>query len=449
MIKTKDGRILNLERLTWFAVRERILKLNPELVSIINELDIDDRFPIYIARYPFGAQIINNSIAYLPLTTGHTISFNDPELPNSILDDLSYDPNFSNPLGMILNRNCESYISLGDRILPNMVLSPGEIFGSARILNNVMRSRAKQINQIPIISDINAGTKSALLLPKISDAIGINKLNKYVGCHLDKPNSYQDHNHIFSEIAYKQEANWTIEILFFSNHWLNKLKDAAWAEFYGYLSEIRQQSNKLWHNAPRWTAVFCEIENSKRLSHYSSYVIGTARHLFAIAAGSAPGYQPAIDDSFIPSKIIQDAFINGYELTDYWPVIMVPGQYSTTNNSPLYYSLNYPTLAQYNPDTYKGKSIITLTKEVQEVVQKYQSEILNSITAKNNAPSLYNAAANVEFNYYHGDPKNCEMIKLSSLIPDEDIRFKYAEAGEFPSHSPFLKGCIKISRITK
>ena len=449
MFKTKDGHALDIERLTWREASQILSSLNPRLAKIIDDLDPDKSLYLYKVRYPFGHKIIYDLETYIPLTEGGHVAFNDADaLPKELFDDLNYNQTVGSPLGVITDKNCEFYMPFGNRILPHMMISAGDIFGIARSLNNALPDDFKYHSSSPsTMWDLNSGSRSSFMLPKISDNTGHTKLKNMLALDIIKPESYQEHNEVFTHIAERSKSPWRSEVIFFSNKWQEKLKDPAWSDLYGYLSLVNRSFNKIWHNTPNWTAVYNEIEFAQRLGHHSSYVLGTARHLFTIAVGCAPGFRPATNEDSIPLNLIQEVYIDGYELTDHWPIIMEPAQFSYNyRDDPIYYSLNYPTLAQHNPSTYKGKSIISLEEDVESVIENYCNGILKSARAL--APSLYNAAKMVEFSFYHNEHgNNRKNIKNNLDLPLEDPRFNchHHPDASFPTHSPFLKGCIKIA----
>lgn len=449
MFETKDGRAIDIEKITWDKVRDDLLPLNPHLVKLIDKLGkVTKDFPFYKAKYTFGTAIIKKSKAFLPLSDGQKIYFNDPEIPEQLVQDLGYDPVTSQPLGVILSKNCEFYMPVNDRIIPHAIISPGAVFGVGRILNNLLHDGSTGFPQKPASAlwDFNAGAKSVFMLAKISDNNGHNKLNKFLGSDIEKPLSYQEHTSTFRRIAKNRESDWACEILYFSNKWLAQLKEPIFVEFVNYLFQVNRASNKVWHNTPKWTTILNDIDSKKRLDHHSFYVLATARHLLGIAAGLAPGFRPAVDDSSAPVSTMQKAYIEGYELTEHWPSIMEAAEFVTSDNQPIYYSLNHPTLPQYNPNTYKGKSIIALEEDVRHVMETYCSAITEDERTKIESSSLYSAATTVDFSFYHNDPASYKNIKNSLSLPEDDPRFKcmHAPDATFPNSSAFFKGCVMI-----
>lgn len=443
MIKTKDDRLIDADELVWEEARLMIQPFLPELVEIIDELAPSADYKLYKARYPFGAKIIDKTEAYLPLNDGRMISFNDSNLPQTLINNLSYDSKTSNPVGIVLNKSSEFYLSIGNRIMPYMIVSPGEIFGLTRILDKTDMSSLPLPHVSFFIWELTSGARSSFMLPKITESLSHNKLKKAYNLTQDKPTSYQDHWDIFRNIAQIRKADWHSEFLFFSNKWFERLTDPSWLKLYCYFLRNNRQSYEFWRNILSWQITFNEIEQTKNLK-FSSYTLDTAKHLFAIAAGVLPGFKPSTDESAIPVKTLQQAYVDGYGLNDYWPVIMEPALFSLSTKQPVYYSLSYPTLAQYDATALKGKSIISLLDELEFVIDKYLTGIKDNPLAT--STSLDKTAMMIDFNYYHHDPASYNNIKDSSLIPNEDNRFvlQNHNGGEFPKHSSFLKGCVKL-----
>ncbi len=444
MLTTEENQTLDLDELNWSEARLLLLPLAPDLVKIIDALAPDASYTLYKARYPFGAKIIDKTDCYLPLKNGKTIHFNDDYLPQNISKNLRYDPMTTNPVGIVLSKQSEFYLSTNNRMMPYAMVSPGDMFGLARILDNAEATQEGELTHRSFFMwEMTSGARSLFMLPKITENLSHTRLNKRYQLSLTKPEGCETHWDIFKAIAEKEQSPWRSEFLYFSNQWFTKLTDPAWSDFYNYCLRKNRLSYSYWRNILSWQITFNVIEQTKNL-RFSSYTLDTAKHLFAIAAGSLPGFKPATDETAAPIHLLQEAYVEGYGLTEYWPVLMELASFSLKDKAPVYYSLNYPTLAQCDPGAFKGKSLITLLDELQLVVEKYQKGIRSDTLAM--ASSLYETAQEVEFSYYHSDPGEFLNIHDNTLLPIEDPRFVIPGAsGEFPKHSPFLKGCIKIA----
>jgi hypothetical protein len=440
MLKTIDGEILDVEVLYWDQARLILNKMDPELVKIIDELSPSKDYRFYKAKYPFGTKILDKNLSYLPLKNGKTISFNSDKLSKTMIKDLSYDPAKSNPVAMVLDKQSEIYLSINQRNMPYQTVVPGDLIGLSRIIDNCEPSLVDSFSHLSFFRwELTSGARSLFMLPKITENIHHAKLKKMYGLSQDKPDTYQDHWSIFSEIAAKTQDSWCSEFLFFATKWFKNLKDPAWAKLYCYFLKKNNLSYNYWRNLLSWQITFNVIEQNKNL-RYSAYTLDTIKHLFAIADGNFLGFRPAIDENSAPIKTFQKAYLEGYVLKEHCPIIIEPSRFSLDNS--VYYSLNYPTLVQCDPETFKGKSLINLLDELQHVTKKYQMGIRDDVLAKHT--SLHQVSQAIDFSYYHNTPENYTDIKNNIVIPEEDQRF-ICETGAFPNHSPFLKGCIKIS----
>jgi len=258
------------------------------------------------------------------------------------------------------------------------------------------------------------------------------------------PKSYEEQWHVFKDIAHKSNSSWRAEILFFDNKWFDLLKNPQYGpHLFMQLSAMHKLTKRIWHHMASWDNTYGEIELKKSMTDYPIDVLFTAKHLFAISAKCAVGFRPADNDDSAPIKLLQDAYVDNYEL-EYCPTIMEPSTFCPEKQQPVYYSVNYPTLPQYSPDkNHPGIRIITTLYKVKQVMELYQTNIQrrNDIRAK----SLINAAAKVVFSYYHDDPQDYGGIKNAMLLPEEDPRLICKDNCNFPYHSAFIKGLIKIS----
>ena len=125
---------------------------------------------------------------------------------------------------------------------------------------------------------------------------------------------------------------------------------------------------------------------------------------------------------------------------------MQPTNFSANEPNPMYYSLNYPTLARHCPETFKGKTIITLLNEVERITRAYQEYVAQVIP---NTESLCETAANNKFTFYHSgsDQETYPNILDTSSVMAADSRFTKNQNGKFAEHSQFFKGFIKIQHV--
>lgn len=202
----------------------------------------------------------------------------------------------------------------------------------------------------------------------------------------------------------------------------------------------------IWHSTyAKWESDINYVLEKTKANALPAYAVSIAKHIYLIVAGGVPGFVPATDDSMLPKEFIEKAYNTVYGLKWYWPTTMQPKQF--TGEETIYYSLNLPTLILYNPETFKGKTVIELLYNVMIILCKCQEHILNEF--EDTDSHLYETAITAKFSFYHDNP-NPEIygnnIKNSATLPDEDSRF-YKAGFNFPAHNHFVRGCIKIEPV--
>ncbi len=456
MSQPKNSVLKHIKPLTGYDVYKALHPVNPELAKCIKEYITDDEIIAFRVSYPFGSKIINNKEVFLPLDNGESISFNDPSLPDNLRKHLSYTPGTNNPVGIILSKESEFYTQHTDRIESYQIAVPGQLLGFAHIMDNVAPSKNSKIHKKAYISDLDldAGARLLFMLANISNSQQHNNLSEAYGINIDKPTDYMQQCKIFRAISrslpkWIQDSlpEWVQEIIFFSNKFLNQLiSDSTKRELYAQFSHTHRLAYTVWHYAIRtWDSEVNRIMSATGANDYSAYAVNIAKHLFLIAVGGAPGFAPVTNDNMCPKFLLEEAYTtNGYGLTRQWPTLMQPELFNLENKQPIYYSPNLSTLFNFNPETFKGKTIIDLLDKVLTVVTLCQNHVLKNL--KNKDSYLYDTMKNVKFSFYHSnpDPKNfSQKIKNSLLLPEEDPRL-HKNGWNFPHLSSFVRGCIKI-----
>ena len=445
MLQTKDGRAIAVEEMTWEQTLLLISSVLPEFTKIakvdksIKQLDEDGtKYTFYKASYQFGNKIIEHKKCYLPLCNGDTISLDDPNLPDSLREDLAYNHIFQDPFGLMLNKSSEFYIHINNDIQPHTLMHKGQIFGIARAID----SSASESTSSILAMNLNAGSRSLFMLPKIGSKDNHIHLQKKYGLRQTAPTFSDNHWEIFVDIAKYAKSTWRCEIIYFPRKWIDKLKTPEWARLIVYLINMHRTSYNIWHNiAPIWNAAFGSIEQEKEMTQYYMQSLDIAKRLFMLAANSAVGFSPAIDDNMAPINLLQEAYASDYKSPS--TIIMEPTKFDIKSGSPIYYSINHPaSVARHMLENSSKKSQIMLLHEVMRINEIYRKTILSTDKM---VSSLYEVVQNTKFSYYHSNPLNYDNILDSDLIAKSDARFSHNKQKEFPKHSSFLKGCIKIA----
>ncbi|MCX7122569.1 MAG: hypothetical protein NTV32_02655 [Gammaproteobacteria bacterium] len=421
----------------WQSVRTKVAAQDPHLARLLDALSLDDEYRFYTACYPYGLSILKNSVFYLPGEDYSVISVHD--MPEPIRSDLNYNIN-ANGAGIIIRNKMEQFVMVEDRIVPFSVYGLGSLLGLTTVLDDL--TKQQRFNDYGLW-EITSGARSVFMLPKISDMLSFNKLKKIYQLEAKKPEHYTEHWSVFSEIARKRNCDWTFEVVFFSRKLIEKLKDPACDELKSYFLEYNRQFFGFWRNLFSWQVTFSRIECLRNLKQ-SAHLLDTAKHLFAVAAGIFPAFQPATDNSFMPRTLIQEIYLNEYGLKDYIPVIMQPSL--SRPGEILYSSLGMPISVEYSPKSALSSSNINDLSELMGLLKRYVKELLSRDLdiARTN---LYRIVQNNKFDFYHVNSEDRKDIQTVEALIARDPRFiQDARHGNeaFPVHSRFFKGCIAL-----
>ena len=116
-----------LEVLTWQDVEADVMKVNPELAQVINDLSPPKSYKIIKARYQYGDDILDKGVFHLPCK-GKLYPIGSEELPGEINRSLSYS-NSNMPMGFSLNKMIELHLEENNSIFPFRLFPTGKIFG--------------------------------------------------------------------------------------------------------------------------------------------------------------------------------------------------------------------------------------------------------------------------------------------------------------------------------
>ncbi|MCC2644266.1 MAG: hypothetical protein K0R49_921 [Burkholderiales bacterium] len=447
MQNIKDGRLQNTYIYNLSEVLDLISVINPTFSKRIQEKynQLKD-FPFLVVNYPFGERIIHKRDVFLPIAGGGSISVNNQSLPPIIRDNFSYTKGVNNPVGLILNKESEFYLSMANRIVSYPTINVGQMFGFVHIVDAVMKKKSKASVSI---WNLDAGARTSFILPKISENNSHTNLLRTYRIDVEKPSSYTDQSKIFSALNNSINNPWTQSVLYFPRQLLERIKtDPTFLEIYQEMCNIHRSSYNIWHNTyTKWDNDLALVFQEAKINKLSGYAINIAKHIYLTIAGGVSCFAPATDENMLPKKLIEKAYSTqeGYGLSQYWPTIMQPKQFDF--KEPVYYSISLPTLINYNPETFTEKTSIALLVEVATILDRCQKYLINKFDDYESF--LYETAIKVKFSFYHDDPnpqKYRNLIKNSTLIPEEDSRF-YKKGWAFPAHSQFVRGCIKIEPL--
>ena len=431
----------NLKIMTWKQIGKEVKSVDPQFASIIDGLSLSDEYKIYKVEYPWGQHLLKEGVLYLPNQNNKWVRLDDPSINPDMAEDLSY--NVGMPLGMVLKNSIELYMEALCRIIPFVFMPQGMIFGLWVSLYLDKHST----NYTGKTSNIVAGARSAMLLPKISDAIAFKKIKKAFGLQCKMPETLTDQWPVFAELAGHQEfpEKWTACVIYFSKKWLELKDDISWKLFrYYLLDNAWVKTNSLRNQLVSDLALSCALEEKNLRPN--PYVTDTIKHLFTIWQDGYPAYEIATDNLVMPLKPLQDIFVDVYGLK-YQPTFLVPGYLNSNPSKSLYYSLEVPTLTSFSPKSKKNINKLEDLREIKHIVQRIIDYLKEDKLGLKYTP-LSKLVDGVDLEYYHTDEDEYQEISKTSLLQKIDQNIiqeckKYDKP--FCEFSPFLRGCIRIS----
>ncbi len=431
---------LNLEEVTWSDISDEVYKINPTLAQKCDYVYMHHKCPLFKVKYHYGVPIIRYGEFYLPTLDGRVVSIKDQIVPDSLRQSLAYS---YFPLACIINNSCEVFIEEEQRIIPLNFLKTGELLGLFELMDT--------LTQTPIIHqpiwNISAGARSVFMLPSVSNIISNRRIyrNLKIHNHVHEEVNNQQHWSIFCNINSSNKDNtWHTTILVFPNQWFENQNNVAYTEFYQYLVntcwkqlQLLQwfsEYNKLW-------LIFTHAVNKRNLKP-RIYIMDTIKHLISIGQGIGMAFEPAIDNTALPTSIIQQTYIKDYNLRNYIPNIIQPTK--LTKDNKVYYSLSIPTITNSSLHCNNPPSII----EDQRNIKILLNILMDIISNQKN--KLNTGLENIKFEYFHLNKDESYQISSSAMIPENDPRFhsynnSYADNRIFCASSSFFKGCIRIS----
>ena len=376
----------------------------------------------------------------LPLPDGSVVPLSDSRIPKHIQEKLSY---ARMPLGILTNNSAEVYRELDDRIFSLVFFKPGLDFGIWEYFG------------CPTPYSVCSGARSLYMLPKITLSTSHKKLRREFGISLSPPKKSFEHWYTFKEMANHDDfgQSWYTEFLFIPQRWLhghdknphfqrlrNLILEYGWAQSgYGRTKTLFELD---------WQILASTLLSKGVRS--DPYITDTIKHLIYVCSGELPTMRPATDDQAGPIAAIQQAYIDIYGLREYVPTIMQPDSFMLDENSdPVYYSLQLPTLLEFEPRSRNALSTIDELREVMELVD-YLTEEVQKVDLTLGQITLRDLINQVKFDFYHSNTFAYGTIKPSLQMPIDDPRLLSMPSPTpdrlFAAHCSFVKGCIRISK---
>lgn len=428
-----------LEELSWEQVQAEVRHVAPELASIIDKISPSAKYKLIRATYAYGDLIVNSGVLQLPDHQGKIYPITS--LSDPLAHKLTYSPI---PLFLTLEKANEVFINASSRIIPLNLFNPGSMLGLFEAMDYYFeRSSTPQWS-------VSAGARSIIMLPKITESSGLKRLRNEFKLPASTRLKYlSDHASLFHAITKHENFTqpWENKVLFFTEDWLTNRHDPAWCELYRYFFKNAwnqaQFAIKKMELSLTWESYVKAI--SSRNLKPNIYLADQLKHIISIATGMWPGFRSADDSQLVaPTRGIQQAFVNIYQLKDYLPTLMHAFYLLNSDiRLPVYYSLFFPAILEGAPHNESSSTIMFDLKNIKL--------LLDTAIERNqdNDSSFNQVIKNTHFDYFHVEPDKMQEIQSSRLIPENDNLLlndqKYFKNRIFCSTSPFWRGCIRIN----
>ncbi len=437
------------QALTWAEISPSIQLVNPEFASILDELASENtqsqNYVCYLVRYPFGEKILDRGVLQLPNHKNQFLPIDHADQDPLLQKDLSYMRGM--PVGLVLNKSIEMFLSINNRDTPWSLMGTGKIFGLWALLNTQIS--CERGNMWNIVS----GARSIFMLPKLTDTASHKKLQRFCGISAPAPQNLSDHWEIFKQLTNqhgpREHTHWSAELLFFSHHWVKQQSDKLWQALRLYFYRCAWEATAFLRNQVIYDVEFYNAIESHNLKP-DPYLVDTSKHTLAISMSTQTGFGVALNNNSAPISFLQKTYLDIYGLT-YAPTIMQPTYINNPQHQPIYYSLHVPTLGGYSPKGRKLASKKYNLKELKYILQKiFKAFSDNPFELQESPVSLYNIMKDLSFRYFHTeqDPFG-EIEHTQSLIQSDNALKTHLDQYphlDFCDTSLFLCGVIQIAK---
>ena len=433
---------------TWAAIANRVRSLNPNFAKILDLYSQDHPEACYLVKYPFGQKILEAGELQIPAHSGKFLPLTHPDQSKNIKKNLSYITGM--PIGLVLDHTLEMFLSINQRETPFSIMEPGKIFGLWAWLNPSLSCERGNMWHI------TSGARSIFMLPKLTDSASHKKLQRFCGIHESAPTQLSDQWKVFTALfnqhAHRENYQWSSELLFFSEDWIQQQNEELWRHLKLFLYQCAWDATAFWRNQFIYDLEFYHALENNNLKP-DPYIIDTSRHTLAISTGIQTGFGVALDDHAAPISFLQKIYLEIYDLP-YAPTFMQPTYIHNQQQQPIYYSLQTPTLGSASPKARKLASKKYNLKELKYVLNKVLKTLsYNTFELQNSPVSLFNITKNLNIRYFHTEEDPLDGIEHAAKIVNTDplLQAHLTHYPEYPfcDTSLFLCGVIQLDKNKK
>jgi hypothetical protein len=431
---------VNVEALSWEQARVHVAKSNPGLAKAIDELSPPNSLKMIKARYSWAQSILKHGELQLPTEGGGTVSIRSPDVDSKLKKALLY--NYTMPAGIVLNNSIELFVEFDNQVIPFSLMKEGKIFALWSALD------VQDSAHLGRVWNINAGARSLYLTAKMTDAGSFKRLKKEFKLRSMPPKSFSEQYNVFKEISQREEfgSDWHVDLLFFTNDWLENLSTPSWRLFREYLLNCFYHETAYLRNQVVFDYMFsCALK--KRNLRPDPYISDTARHLYGIAQGVNPGFKFVSCESAGPINRLEQIVDEVYGLK-YAPNFIYADSYNIQSEKErIYYSLNNPTLMNFSPRSKMSSSNLDSLRSLLYTIEKL-NEVFDTDELGLSHTLMHQNISKSNFSGFHSESDATSSIIETTVLAslDENAKKKVETFGKpFCDFSTFLRGLICVS----
>jgi hypothetical protein len=438
----------HLQKTDWSGVSEKVKALNPALYCILEKLNPSHEYAIYTVNYPYGDMLCKAGRLLIPNHDNVYVDLSDESIDPLTRDELGY-ARAGLPLGMVLDKTLESFINAPTRALPLKLYSAGSVFQTEEISTYQQAYSFKPHHGL----NLSSGGRSVFLLPSIHCYIGFRRLNDYLGLQVEPPKTLNNHFELFQSILQSAHvaSSWTSEVLYFSKSWLERMhSDPSWLLLKNYFLDQQMMQHQYDLGTHYYDLFYGHVQEKRNLKISQPYITETVIHLIKIALGLMPGFVPAVDNETLPLHLLQKVFVECYELKKHIPTIMQPAMHDfETANTPIYYSLQHPTMPSHHLKKASVSTAILDIKSISRAMGVFLEEMLNQSSMMSNTV-FEKLATMIQVDYFHNTGADGQHILPITDLIAHDQRFEFMSSGIDGSEltsaidGKFFRGCVSM-----
>lgn len=426
-----------MEKVVGQTAINMIKRINRSLGQQLEALDLGNDFYFYLASYNYGDQLADIENFYYPHNNQLLTRDN---LPTALKNDLNR-YSCHTPFGLVLSKSIEMTIdNTNSSTIPIVLYKSGDLFG-------IYAQLGKKFTKYyaPPLASAYAGTRSAFCVSNLGNLSLFSRMKQKLPERAIAPKTLYEHHAFFKTLyeAFKpQHNNWMLQIAVFPGTFLDKvLTNKRYLELKAYLYNEYWVNAELTRNRSYYDFVSSEIFTHLKSFKPDPYTTGTISHFISLFLDFYPGFTPLVDETQMPTKLLQQVLIEEYGV-EHNPIMI--GLDYFKNLDIMYYSLNYPTTFTYSRTHSKQQTVTAKLDSISRIAkaffEHYQTLSFTSITR------AYQILPAITMHCFHTDAQYSNVIRPTAELQQFDARMVMKPDRGLPKSSPFCRGLIAFER---